>query len=325
VNFYSATPATSFCPTPLLQLRPRPCRCVHAFTLTPIYFIINSKMKLSFRNLRKFNLAAGLFTLTTGITILVITDKDATLPWYTNFPEALDTEDTGFYVPEPERVAQIPIGFIAGIFLLLSAADHLIVCLPFFNRIYNRDLCANKNAFRWAEYSVSASLMHVMVAQLSGITDIHLLFAIFGLSATTMAHGWLMERENGEALTTFRADGDAREVPQPKNGQFLITTSDGEDAMQPRSVSFTPFFLGCVPHLFAWSIILCYFFVNATRGSPPGFVWAIIVVEFSLDALFAVNQWLQFRQVKGWRGFAKGEFWYIVLSLTAKQLLAWIK
>lgn len=29
-------------------------------------------------------------------------------------------------------------------------------------------------------------------------------------------------------------------------------------------------------------------------------------------------------QVRGWRGFAKGEFWYIILSLTSKQLLAWI-
>ncbi len=29
-------------------------------------------------------------------------------------------------------------------------------------------------------------------------------------------------------------------------------------------------------------------------------------------------------QVKGWRGFAQAEFWYIMLSLTAKQLLAWI-
>jgi hypothetical protein len=29
-------------------------------------------------------------------------------------------------------------------------------------------------------------------------------------------------------------------------------------------------------------------------------------------------------QVRGWRGFAQAEWWYIVLSLTSKQLLAWI-
>lgn len=30
------------------------------------------------------------------------------------------------------------------------------------------------------------------------------------------------------------------------------------------------------------------------------------------------------RQVRGWRGFARAEWWYIILSLTSKQLLAWI-
>jgi hypothetical protein len=29
-------------------------------------------------------------------------------------------------------------------------------------------------------------------------------------------------------------------------------------------------------------------------------------------------------QAKGWRGFGRAEMWYIILSLTSKQLLAWI-
>jgi len=29
-------------------------------------------------------------------------------------------------------------------------------------------------------------------------------------------------------------------------------------------------------------------------------------------------------QVRYWRGFARAELWYIILSLTSKQLLAWI-
>eukprot|EP00798_Chlamydomonas_sp_ICE-L_P020781 gene20781-27605_t len=44
---------------------------------------------------------------------------------------------------EPGIVANIPIGILAGIFLLLSAVDHLIVTLPFFNGIYNRGLANN--------------------------------------------------------------------------------------------------------------------------------------------------------------------------------------
>ena len=38
---------------------------------------------------------------------------------------------------------------------------------------------------------------------------------------------------------------------------------------------------------------------------------------------FAVNQWLQYRQVGPWRSYAFGEKAYLVLSLVAKSALAW--
>jgi hypothetical protein len=57
------------------------------------------------------------------------------------------------------QVASVTIGYYAGVFLLLSAIDHLLVVLPFFNGIYNRGLLLNRNAFRWTEYFFSASLM----------------------------------------------------------------------------------------------------------------------------------------------------------------------
>ena len=55
------------------------------------------------------------------------------------------------------------------------------------------------------------------------------------------------------------------------------------------------------------------------------FVWAIIFILFFLDLLFAVVQFLQFKQARFFRGFARAEFAYIILSLTSKQLLAWIE
>ena len=57
---------------------------------------------------------------------------------------------------------------------------------------------------------------------------------------------------------------------------------------------------------------------------PPRRVYAIIVIVFLIDLTFAINQWLQFKQVRAWKGFAKAEFFYIILSLSSKQLLAWI-
>ena len=82
---------------------------------------------------------------------------------------------------------------------------------------------------------------------------------------------------------------------------------------------------GFVPHLAAWSVVACHFFKGVSDGDPPAFVWAIIFILFSLDACFALVQFLQFKRVKCLRGFARAEFAYIILSLTAKQLLAWIE
>ena len=38
---------------------------------------------------------------------------------------------------------------------------------------------------------------------------------------------------------------------------------------------------------------------------------------------FALNQWLQYREVGPWRSYAFGEKTYLVLSLVAKSALAW--
>jgi hypothetical protein len=59
----------------------------------------------------------------------------------------------GFYVPQTKKVLDIPVGYYAAIFLLLSALDHLVVVLPGVNDIYNRLLARNQNPFRWAEYA----------------------------------------------------------------------------------------------------------------------------------------------------------------------------
>jgi hypothetical protein len=83
--------------------------------------------------------------------------------------------------------------------------------------------------------------------------------------------------------------------------------------------------IGFVPHIGAWSIILCYFFQGVSNGDPPGFVWAIICILFFLDLTLALVQFAQFKRVKFVTGFGKAELSYIVLSLTAKQLLAWIE
>jgi hypothetical protein len=55
----------------------------------------------------------------------------------------------------------------------------------------------------------------------------------------------------------------------------------------------------------------------------PGFVYGIFFSLFAFFISFAVNQWLQYREVGRWSDYAFGERAYLVLSLTAKSALAW--
>lgn len=139
----------------------------------------------------------------------------------------------------------------------------------------------NANAFRWAEYAISASIMRVLIAQLAGVTDIHLLFTIFFLTATTMAFGWLMERTNGGRIPCYGPAATSREAPPllaapPAPADLGLGASEAGGAAAAAAkpaeqrVDWAPLALGCVPHLAAWAVIFCYFFYGGEiAGRPP--------------------------------------------------------
>ena len=57
--------------------------------------------------------------------------------------------------------------------------------------------------------------------------------------------------------------------------------------------------------------------------SPPTFVYGIIASLFIFFNVFAINMWLQYKKIGPWKNYLVGEKTYIILSLTAKALLAW--
>ena len=239
------------------------------------------------------NIAATIFQAVTGVAILILLDQDKTYSWFSNFPAVDEDAEGNPYGlgPEPKELFDFSTGYLAGVFLLLSALDHLAVC-SFFKGSYEQGIRSNYNVFRWLEYSVSASVMRVLVAILSGVSDIHMLFLIVGLTACTMLFGLVFELDNA-----------GRPINQ---------------------VKWYSFWIGFVPHLFCWAVVICYFFRNVSKGDPPGFVWAIIVIIFFLDLTFAVTLFLQWRGKGRWKDYVFGEIAFIVLSFTSKQLLAWI-
>ena len=175
-------------------------------------------------------------------------------------------------------------------FLALSAIFHLLVASPGVFGRYRAGLAQGHNYFRWVEYSLSSSLMIVIIAQLVGISDVVALVALFGVNASMILFGWLQERYH-----------------QPGDGGWL------------------PFIFGCFAGTVPWVGVVLYTIApgSSSGAEPPGFVYAIIVSLFLFFNVFALVQWLQYRPVGRFRSYLTGETAYIVLSLTAKSALAW--
>ena len=171
-------------------------------------------------------------------------------------------------------------------FFGLSALAHLFVAGPGW-KSYRRQLAAGRNPYRWIEYSLSASIMIVLIALLVGIDDVAALIALAGVNASMIGFGWMQERY---------------ETP---------------------GASMHPFWIGCVAGAVPWAAVGIYLIGPGADLHPPGFVYAIFFSIFALFNCFALNQWLQYRRVGRWRDYLVGERAYVTLSLVAKSLLAW--
>lgn len=184
--------------------------------------------------------------------------------------------------------AQLPL-LVAG-FLFISALAHTIIATVRYEE-YVAYLERGMNPYRWYEYSVSASLMIVVIGMLAGIWDLGTLTALFGLVAIMNLSGLLMEQRN---QTTEETD-------------------------------WTPYYVGTIAGLIPWIVIAVTFVgtVTAAGGEFPEFVIYIYISIFIFFNLFAINMILQYRETWRWSDYLFGEKTYIALSLVAKSLLAW--
>jgi Heliorhodopsin len=236
------------------------------------------------RGLRHFNLLVAGAHLIQAAAILVLANG-ASLPVTSQFltgpPASGDYGTT--------RLFELPFGPAVAAFLLLAAIDHFAVATVDGGRWYERNLARQINPARWWEYSVSASLMVVLIAMLTGITEASALLAIFGANAAMILFGLVMERANR--------------------------------AGEP--VDWRPFGYGCVIGAFPWLAIGLALATSEANGDVPNFVLAIYISLLVLFFSFAANMWLQYRRRGMWANYLTGERVYIWLSLIAKSALAW--
>jgi len=222
-----------------------------------------------------------------GLALIVIfLSNDFSLPVTASYLSG----PPGSVFTEPVTLFSIRIGYAVALFLGLSSLFHFIVASPKFFPRYINGLKNNINKFRWIEYSLSSSLMIFLIAQITGISNYGALFGIVGVNASMILFGWLQEKYN-----------------QPGDRQWL------------------PFIFGCFAGIIPWVIFAVQLLTpgGPSGTSAPGFVYAIVLSLFLFFNCFALVQYKQYRAKGKWANYLRGEKAYIILSLTAKSLLAW--
>lgn len=253
-----------------------------ASTYAPVAEEAGTERRL--RRLRWYNVVMGAFHAVSGVAILALANAFA-LPVTATF---LEGQPGG---PEPRSVRtlfEIRTAWGVAAFVFLSALAHWLIASPGIYQWYVKNLRRERNYARWIEYSLSSSIMVVLIAQLTGITDVAALSAIFGVNAAMILFGLLMEHY--------------------------------EKTGKPNWMSFI---FGCLAGAIPWIAIAIYLWSPGVAAEPPAFVYGIFFSLFVFFNVFAVNMVLQYRKAGKWRDYLFGETAYIFLSLVAKSLLAW--
>ena len=251
-------------------------------------------MEIKLAKLRRFNLIMGSFHLIQGAIMLFL--ATSVIQKIAEFQPTITQNYLSFNVATKslelasKPLFTLPFGILVASFLFISALAHLIIYLS--GDKYLDGIRAGINKYRWFEYALSSSIMIVLISTLFGIYDIASLVLIFVVNASMNLFGLVMEQLNSGA--------------------------------EKGNVKWGPFVWGSIAGLAPWAAILLYMFGTGNLDMVPWFVWAIVGTYFVAFNTFPINMILQYKRVGKWADYVHGERGYIILSLVAKSLLAWL-
>jgi hypothetical protein len=182
-------------------------------------------------NLRKWNIGVGGLHLVQGILILVLSSSFA-IP----IVAAVQTGPPGAegsLTTASKTFFSFNFAIAIAIFLFLAAGDHLLTSVTPIRAWYERNLLRGVNYARWIEYSVSASIMILLICLLNGINNFYALVAIFGVNAAMILFGLVMEQVN----------------------------------QNRESVNWWPFIFGCIVGIIPWIAIVIALYSAATDNT----------------------------------------------------------
>ena len=247
-------------------------------TSTPIQ-IPSERLK----GLRRYNSIAGVFHLVQAIAIVFLAN-DFALPVSVNY--LLDAPIPGARFEEV-LLFNFPIALGVALFSLLSALAHFWIVGPGFKH-YVDDLSNMRNIARWIEYSISSTLMIILISMINAVWDVVALLAIAGANISMILFGWLQEK-----------------YEEPGKGSLL------------------PFWFGCIAGIVPWIAMFWLLFSPGSEAEAPGFVYGVVFSLFLFFNSFAIVQWLQYKKIGRFADYLVGERTYITLSFVAKSALAW--
>ncbi|MBC7128638.1 MAG: heliorhodopsin HeR [Thermoplasmatales archaeon] len=242
--------------------------------------------EVKYERLRFFNILMGFLHLFQSAIMLYLS-SDKKWPIYITYLRFDELNRT--LVPTTDKIFDIQLAPLVALFLLISAIAHFLISTVLYKR-YVENLKSNINPYRWYEYSISASLMIVIIAILTGIYELGTLIALFALTGIMNLMGLMMEIHNQTTKKT----------------------------------NWTSYIIGCIAGIVPWIVIAISLAAGALYGGEMPFF--VIVIYFSIAFffnLFAVNMFLQYKKIGKWKDYLYGEKIYIILSLVAKSLLAW--
>jgi hypothetical protein len=176
-------------------------------------------------------------------------------------------------------------------FFVITAAFHLLYALNPGN-IYLNAVMNGNNFMRWIEYSITATIMIVIIALLSGVKDLRTYFIIV-TSAIAMIY----------------------------TGQMFETSKGG--------LRWVPIIIGFVLLIGIWFIIISYFNSalnsvnefnkeNGTSQTVPSWLYAVVYVLLFFYALFGL---VPVTQTIFGGNYRRYEYFYLTLSLVSKATL----
>lgn len=233
-------------------------------------------------------------------------------------------KDQGFFVPintvwvPPNRfldntLPSFQLTQLVPVFSFLSSLNH---AWAFFDtKRYNSYVAAGYNPVRWAEYGVSAGLMNIVIASLSGWTDVKGYAFLVAANIALQYTGYSVEQDTARFLrgsdSTFYAK---------KPFDLFQKSALRWSAVKQQVIGFAIFVAIMIP---IWTAFFTAVSSEdpSTDDSAPNFVWAIIFILTAFYLSFGIVSVAYTLQWKN-PSFRTIELAYLILSFTSKTFLA---